>query len=86
MSTETNATASTPATTTADGERGRGHGRGRGDGRGRGYLGRRHDGRNGGATAAASNFKGHTTEMNGHVFECFQEGTKQNQFAKTVEA
>ena len=86
MSTETNATASTPATTTADGGQGRGHGRGRGDGRGRGYLGRRHDGRNGGATVTTSNFKGHTTEMNGHVFECFQEGTKQNQFAKTVEA
>jgi hypothetical protein len=24
--------------------------------------------------------------MNGHVFECFQEGTKQGQFTKTVEA
>jgi hypothetical protein len=30
--------------------------------------------------------KGHTTEMHGHVFECFSEGTKQGQFTKTIEA
>ena len=83
MSTEGTA-ATTPSTTPADG--GRGRGRGRGDGRGRGYLGRNPRGGRGANVTVASDFKGHTKEMNGHVFECFHEGAKQNQFTKTIEA
>ena len=65
---------------------GRGGGRGRG-GRGRGGRGG-HGNRGAGRTAsnvAASKFKGNTAEMNGHVFQCFNETNISNQFAKTVE-
>ena len=37
-------------------------------------------------SAAAAKFKGTTPEMNGQVFQCFNENTASNQFAKTVEA
>ena len=33
-----------------------------------------------------SNFKGSTSEMNGNVFECFEEQGDRHQYAKTVEA
>ena len=69
----------TAATTNSGRGRGREGGRGRGFGRGRG-------GRSNTARTSVSNFKGHTVEMNGHVFECFHEGAKQNQFTKTIEA
>jgi hypothetical protein len=59
-----------------------GRGRGRNGNRGRGQdRNRQHNG-----NKPATAFKGHTIEMNGHVFECFHEGTKQGQFTKTLEA
>jgi hypothetical protein len=59
-------------------------GRGRNGQRGRGQDRSKQTTSN--STRTASNFKGHTTEMRGHVFECFSEGTKQGEFTKTVEA
>jgi len=35
---------------------------------------------------ARSTFKGNTREMNGHVFQCFNECNDKKQFSKTVEA
>jgi hypothetical protein len=61
----------------------RGRGRGGGRNRGRGYDRNRQNTTN---NRSKSTFKGHTSEMNGHVFECFNEGTKQGQFTKTLEA
>jgi hypothetical protein len=59
--------------------------------RGRGRNGQRRGQNRSKQTTSNSNrtasiFKGHTTEMRGHVFECFSEGTKQGQFTKIVEA
>jgi len=31
-------------------------------------------------------FKGHTTELGGHVFQVFHESNNQNQFARTIKA
>jgi hypothetical protein len=59
-------------------------GRGRNGNRGRRNERGRHNTNSGNRTT--STFKGHTTEMNGHVFECFNEGTKQGQSSKTLEA
>jgi hypothetical protein len=66
-----------------------------GRGRTRGGRGRQRTARGAGAatttatarTAAAANFKGETEEMNGHMFQCYeeQEGDRR-QYAKTVEA
>jgi hypothetical protein len=61
--------------------RGRGGGRGRGSNRGRGSS---RGGRN--TQRSTTVFKGNTCEMNGHVFQCFNEGADQNQFARSVEA
>ena len=66
---------------------GRGGGRGR-NGRGRGGRGQGNRGGGGGRATnntAASKFKGNTAEMNGHVFQCFNETNISNQFSKTVE-
>jgi hypothetical protein len=73
----------TPATSNGNRNGGGGRGRGRGGNRGRG-SGR--TGNNTNSTKTTSDFKGHTKEMNGHVFECFQEGTKPSQFTKSLEA
>jgi hypothetical protein len=35
---------------------------------------------------ARSNFKGNTADMNGHVFECYEERGDRTQFPKTLEA
>jgi len=54
-------------------------------GRGRGYRGNRTTSTS--TTARArSTFKGNTEEMNGHVFQCFNECDDKKQFSKTVEA
>jgi hypothetical protein len=69
---------------------GRGHGRGSlGAGRsGRGSHGRnnRNQNRGGRSAITRSNFKGNTTDMNGHVFECYEERGDRTQFPKTLEA
>ncbi|KAI2506981.1 hypothetical protein MHU86_7478 [Fragilaria crotonensis] len=63
------------------GSRGRGGQRNRGGGRsGRGSSGR------GSHRPRSTGFKGTTTEMNGNVFECYDEQTDRRQYAKTVEA
>ena len=59
---------------------GQGHGRGRGRGGGRGVSGR------GATRPRGTGFKGTTAEMNGNVFECYNEQTDRRQCAKTVEA
>ena len=68
-----------PSPSRGGGQGGRG-GRGRG---GRNHAGNRGAGR---PTNAATKFKGNTAEMNGHVFQCFNENGISNQFTKTVEA
>jgi hypothetical protein len=78
MSTESNTT----TTTNSNAGRGGGGGRGRSRGRGSGRSGSNKNNNN----KTTSDFRGHTKEMNGHVFECFHEGTKQNQFTKSLEA
>jgi hypothetical protein len=80
---------STAADTTVSGltmttGRGTSAGRGRGVGRGRGARGGRGYGR--GPRSRSTGFKGTTSEMNGNVFECYDEQTDRRQFAKTVEA
>jgi hypothetical protein len=61
----------------------------------RGSRGRQRTARSAGAatttagttrTAAAANFKGETEEMNGHVFQCYEEQGDRRQYTKTVEA
>ena len=37
------------------------------------------------ATHQGSSFKGKYPEMNGHVFQCYEETSKRNQFEKTIE-
>jgi hypothetical protein len=72
---------------------GRGHGQGRGphhDGRGgrnnrKSRSGKR-TARSQGPVSKNSSFKGNTTDMNGHVFECYEERGDRTQFAKTLEA
>jgi hypothetical protein len=70
---------------------GRGHGRGNaGAGRNgqRGSYGRNNRNQNRGArnTITRSNFKGNTVDMNGHVFECYEERGDRTHFPKTLEA
>jgi hypothetical protein len=70
---------------------GRGHGRGNsGPGRGgqRGSYNRnnRNQGRGQRNFNARSTFKGNTADMNGHVFECYEERGDRTQFPKTLEA
>jgi hypothetical protein len=58
------------------------HGRG---GRGRGYQGR--GGRTGSrGPPATATFKGDTADMNGHVYQTFNENDDKRQFGKTTEA
>ena len=64
---------------------------GRGSGRGRGRSGSRGRGNRHGSRAITtprvrSTFKGNTEEMNGHVFQCFNECEDKKHFSKTVEA
>jgi len=64
---------------------------GRGGGRGRGRSGSRSRGNRQGSRATTkprvrSTFKGNTEEMNGHVFQCFNECEDKKHFSKTVEA
>ena len=64
----------TESTAGRSGTRARGRGRGR-QGRGQGRQ----------QNTRASTFKGATEEMNGHVFECYEEQTDRRQFARTSE-
>jgi len=57
------------------GRSGRSRNAGRGGGRG--------SGRN---ETSRSSFKGNTEQMNGHVFECYDEQTDRRQYSKTLEA
>ena len=64
---------------------------GRGGGLGRRGSGSRGCGNHHGSRATTiprvcSIFKGNTEEMNGHVFQCFNECEDKKQFSKTVEA
>jgi len=64
---------------------------GRGGRRGRGQSGSRGSGNRHGSRATTSplvrsTFKGNTEEVNGHVFQCFNECEDKKQFSKTVEA
>jgi hypothetical protein len=84
---------STAADTTTSGltnETGRSNTSGRGGGgRGRGRGGRaggRGHGRTTSLRPRSSGFKGTTPEMNGNVFECYDEQTDRRQYAKTIEA
>ena len=62
-------------------------GRGNGGGRGRGRNRFRGRGQGQGAVRATrSKFRGDTEEMNGNVFECFDEQADRRQYAKTMEA
>jgi hypothetical protein len=62
-------------------------GRGRSGGRGRNGRGGRHGSRgNTSGRPRSTSFKGTTAEMNGNVFECYDEQTDRRQYAKTVEA
>ena len=71
-----------PSSNTASG-RGSGRGRGRSGSRGRGN---RHGSRATTTPRVRSTFKGNTEEMNGHVFQCFNECEDKKHFSKTVEA
>ena len=71
-----------PSSGTASG-RGSGRGRGRSGSRGRGN---RHGSRAITTPRVRSTFKGNTEEMNGHVFQCFNECEDKKHFSKTVEA
>ena len=71
-----------PSSGTASG-RGSGRGRGRSGSRGRGN---RHGSRAITTPRVCSTFKGNTEEMNGHVFQCFNECEDKKHFSKTVEA
>ena len=78
--------ATSTVTTGTAGTGGRTGGRGRGE-RGRGGR----NGRSGGRgipnnRPPRSSFKGETAEMNGHVFQCFDECQDPKQFLKTLEA
>jgi len=64
---------------------------GRGGGQGRGQsdssdCGNRHGSRATTTPRVCSTFKGNTEEMNGHVFQCFNECEDKKYFSKTVEA
>jgi len=64
---------------------------GRGSGRGRGQSGSRGRGNQHGSRVTTTprfrpTFKGNTEEMNGHVFQCFNECEDKKHFLKTVEA
>ena len=66
---------------------GRGRGRGRHSGRGQRSGDRTTGGRGPpGNQPKGSVFKGNTADMNGNVFQCFNENENKNQFNKTVEA
>lgn len=66
----------------ARGGSGRGSSRG---GHGRGCEGRRRNDRRTIVPRSQPVFKGNTAEMNGHVFQCFNECDDKKQFTKTVE-
>ena len=80
MSNTPDAASATPAATSASNRSNRTLGRG---GRGRGYhaQGRGQANNN----RRANEFKGSTPGMNGHVFQCYGEGTEKNQYTRTVE-
>ena len=80
MSNTPDAAVATPATTSTSNRSNRTPGRG---GRGRGYhtQGRGQANNN----RRANDFKGGTPGMNGHVFQCYGEGTEKNQYTRTVE-
>ena len=63
----------------------RGNGRGRGQSGSRG-CGNRHGSRATTTFRVGSTFKGNTEEMNGHVFQCFNEWEDKKHFLKTEEA
>ena len=63
--------------TTANTRGGRGRNRGRGSGQA---------GRGAARPRVSSTFKGSTPDMEGHVFECYEEQTDRRQYRKTVEA
>lgn len=71
---------------------GRGHGRsasvgGRTQRSAHGRNNRQHDrGNRPHANAPKGNFKGSTADMNGHVFECYEERGDRTQFPRTLEA
>jgi hypothetical protein len=62
------------------------HSNGRGNGRGRGRLRSANEGRGQGMRTQTTAFKRSTAEMNGNVFECYEEQTDRRQYAKTLEA
>jgi hypothetical protein len=69
---------------------GRGHGRsinvGGRTNRNRNNRNNNRSGRPNPTTTKASSFKGSTPDMNGHVFECYEERGDRTQFPKTLEA
>ena len=69
--------------TPARGYQGRGGGRGGRGNRGRGGSGRTQQNA---PRQQGSKFKGNTAEMNGHLFQCFDECSAKNEFARTVQA
>ena len=71
-----------PSSNTASG-RGSGRGRGRSGSLGRGN---RHGSRAITTPRVRSTFKGKTEEMQGHVFQCFNECEDKKHFSKTIEA
>jgi hypothetical protein len=63
----------------------RGSGRGPPAGRGRGYQGRNPYPR-GSGRGPITTFKGDTADLNGHVYQTFNENEDKRQFGKTTEA
>ena len=55
-------------------------------GRGRGYQGRNPRNTNANRTPPGPTFKGDTPDMNGHVYQTFNENDDKRQFGKTTEA
>ncbi len=75
-----------PTTEATSSAEGKGHGKagGQGRGRGSGRAGNRQS--QGPAGGTNPNFKGHTAELGGHVFQVFHESNNRNQFTRTIEA
>ena len=86
MSSNNSTTGDTTVSALTSDTRNTSSGRGRGGGRGRGRGGGRGAGSRGAPRSRGTGFKGTTAEMNGHVFECYDEQTDRRQYAKTVEA
>ncbi|KAI2503212.1 hypothetical protein MHU86_11235 [Fragilaria crotonensis] len=79
---DTNVSGLTTETGRSGGRAGRGGQRNRSGRSGRGQQ----SGRGSHRPPRSTGFKGTTTEMNGNVFECYDEQTDRRQYAKTVEA